>query len=176
MTAKHGADHREQEDKRGKFCNLPLILSQQTLTLVCYWMVELNLLRHILLFSHKLLQKRKNLKTFSTGQLQCNWHNSQRDKLINSLHMNRHKRATPKWVTKSCDNRYDEVCGWNSIKDVASCLVFNPFGENFDLDFWPWTMVKVISTWVIECALLGCTLVPSMKSVGEIAYEIGPVL
>ena len=35
---------------------------------------------------------------------------------------------------------------------------------------------KVLGTWVIECALLGCTLVPSMKSVGEIASEIGPVL
>ena len=44
------------------------------------------------------------------------------------------KRATPKWVTKSCDNRYDEICGWNSIKDVASCLVFNPFWEKN----WPW--------------------------------------
>ena len=36
--------------------------------------------------------------------------------------------------------------------------------------------VKVIRTWVIECALLGCTLVPSMKSVGEIAFEIWPVV
>ena len=144
--------------------------------------------------------------------------------------MSHNKRETPKWVTKSCDNRYDEVCGWNSIKDVASCLVFNPFWENFDLDLWPkvkvidtwviecallgctylgtkyevcrwnslrdmphslffytfwgkfdfdhwpWPKVKVIGTWVIECALLGCTLVPIMKSVGEIASKIWPVL
>ena len=38
-----------------------------------------------------------------------------------------------KWVTKSCDNRYDEVCVWNSIQDMASCLIFNPFCVNFDL-------------------------------------------
>ena len=86
------------------------------------------------------------------------------------------KRATPKWVTKSCDNRYDEVCGWNSIKDMASCLVFNPFWEKFELDLWPSPKVKVIGTWVIECALLGCTLVPSMKCVEEIASKIWPVL
>ena len=30
--------------------------------------------------------------------------------------------------------KYDEVCGWNSIHDMASCLVFNPFWGNFDLD------------------------------------------
>ena len=41
---------------------------------------------------------------------------------------------------------------------------------------WPWPKVKVIDTWVIECALLGCTLVPSMKSIDEIAPEIWPVL
>ena len=29
---------------------------------------------------------------------------------------------------------------WNSIKDVASCLVFNPFWENFELDLWPWPL------------------------------------
>ena len=50
------------------------------------------------------------------------------------------KRATPKWVTKSCDNRYDKVCGWNSIKDVASCLVFNQFlGKSWP---WPLTLTK----------------------------------
>ena len=43
---------------------------------------------------------------------------------------------------------------------------------------WPWPMTlsfgkfKVIVTWVIECALLCCTLVPNIKSVGEIASEI----
>ena len=51
------------------------------------------------------------------------------------------KRATPKWVTKSCDNRYDEVCGWKSIQDKASCLSFNLFWENFDIDLWPWPLV-----------------------------------
>ena len=38
------------------------------------------------------------------------------------------------------------------------------------------TLVKVIDTWVIACALLSCTLVPSMKSVGQIASEKCPVL
>ena len=33
-------------------------------------------------------------------------------------------------------------------------------------------ILTVIDTWVIGCNLLGCTLVPSMKSVGEIASEI----
>ena len=39
-----------------------------------------------------------------------------------------------------------------------------------------YSFFKVIGTWVIEYALLGCTLVPSMKSVCEIASEIWPVL
>ena len=34
---------------------------------------------------------------------------------------------------------------------------------------------KHMANWVIECALMGCTLVPSMKSVGEIASEIWPI-
>ena len=44
---------------------------------------------------------------------------------------------------------------------MASCFIFYPFKGNFDLDLR-----------VIECALMGCTLVPSMKRVGEIASEI----
>ena len=59
---------------------------------------------------------------------------------------------------------------------VWSLFFFYPFWGNFDLDLWPLPKVKVIVTWVIECALLGCTLVKSMKSVGEIASEIWPVL
>ena len=97
---------------------------------------------------------------------------------------NENKRATPKWVTKSCDNRYImkyvgeiaskirqvvsylthfwdfftltlgqglrhlghwmhiyglylgtkyEVCRWNNIWDMASCLVFYPFFENLTM-------------------------------------------
>ena len=92
---------------------------------------------------------------------------------MNKKNNNKHKRATPKWVTKSCDNRYDEVCGWKSLWDITSSLVFYPFFEKFELDFWPWPKVKVIDTWVIECNLLGCTLVPSMKCIGEIG-EIWP--
>ena len=57
-----------------------------------------------------------------------------------------------------------KVYRWNSIRDMASSLIFfTRFGE-----IWPWpvtlTYVKVIGIWVIKCALLGCTLVPSMKS------------
>ena len=33
-------------------------------------------------------------------------------------------------------------------------------------------LVKVIGTWVIKCALLGCILVPSMKFMGPIGFEI----
>ena len=56
---------------------------------------------------------------------------------------------------------------------MTSSLVFYQFWQ-FDLHLSP--LVKVIGFWVIECTLLGCTLVPSMKSVGEIGSEIGPVL
>ena len=71
-----------------------------------------------------------------------------------------------------------EVCTsrWNSLRDMTSSLVFYPLLGKFDLDLWPWPWVKVIGTRVIECAFLGCTLVPSMKSVCEIAFEIWPVL
>ena len=50
------------------------------------------------------------------------------------------KRATPKWVTKSCDNRFDEICGWNNLRDMTSSSVFTHFCENLtltcDLDLW----------------------------------------
>ena len=59
---------------------------------------------------------------------------------------------------------------------MTSSLVFTYFWENLTLTFDLDLSVKVIGTWVIECALLGCTLVPSMKSVGEIASEILPIL
>ena len=63
---------------------------------------------------------------------------------------------------------------WNSLHDMISSLVFYPFFGKFDLDLW----VKVIGTWVIECASLGCTFVPSMKCllVGEIVSKIWQVL
>ena len=48
---------------------------------------------------------------------------------------------------------------------MAKCLTFNSLLRNLILTF---DMGKVIGTWVIECALLGCTLVLSMKYVGEI--------
>ena len=46
---------------------------------------------------------------------------------------------------------------------MPSCFVFYLFLGKLDVDL----SVKVIGTWVIERALMGCTLVPSMKSVGE---------
>ena len=61
-----------------------------------------------------------------------------------------------------------EVCRWNSIRDMAHLCRF----WTFDLDLWPWPLVRVIGTWVIKCALLGCILVPSMKSLGRIGFEI----
>ena len=42
----------------------------------------------------------------------------------------------------------------------------------FDLDLWPWPLDKVIVTWTIKYALLGCVLVPSMNYVSEIVSEI----
>ena len=69
-----------------------------------------------------------------------------------------------------------EMCRWNSLRDMTSSLVFHAFWGKFDLDLWPWPWVKVIGIWVIECALLSCILVLNMKSVGEIASEIWPVL
>ena len=69
-----------------------------------------------------------------------------------------------------------EVSMWNSIQDMASCLVFDQFWWNFDLDLWPWHSVKVIITLFIKCALLICNLVPNMKSVGKIASKIWPVV
>ena len=60
---------------------------------------------------------------------------------------------------------------WNSLRDNYEH--FFGFFPNLG-EIWPW--VKVIGTWVIECTLLGCTLVPSRKCVGEIASEIWPVL
>ena len=36
--------------------------------------------------------------------------------------------------------------------------------------------VKVIVTWVTKCDILGCTLVPTMKSVGGIVFEMWPIV
>ena len=57
---------------------------------------------------------------------------------------------------------------------MASCLVFYDFGENLNLtsELDLRTKVKVIGTWVIECASMGCTLVPSIMSTGEITSKI----
>ena len=49
-----------------------------------------------------------------------------------------------------------------SVGEIAfeiytSSLVFTHFGENLTLTFDLDLQVKVIGTWVIECAFLGCT-------------------
>ena len=46
--------------------------------------------------------------------------------------MNHNKRATPKWVTKSCDNRYDEVCGYIRY---GQFIIQPILGK-----FWPWPL------------------------------------
>ena len=46
--------------------------------------------------------------------------------------------------------------------EMSNCLIFHSFLKNL-------TFRQVHVTWVIKCVLLGCTLVSSMKSVGEIA-------
>ena len=43
---------------------------------------------------------------------------------------------------------------------------------NFLLIFKKFDLDRIIGTWVMECSLLDCTLVPCVKSVGEIASEI----
>ena len=40
----------------------------------------------------------------------------------------------------------------------------------------PWPSFKVFTTWVIKCDLFGWTLVPSIKSVNEVAFEIWPIV
>ena len=60
----------------------------------------------------------------------------------------------------------------SEISQIVYNLNLSLIIDKFDLDL----QAKVIITWVIECALLGCTLVPSIKSVGEIASEIASCL
>ena len=81
-----------------------------------------------------------------------------------------------------------EVCRWNSVQDMTSSLFFfYTFIGKFDLDLWPWPRSRSsalrslnapywVVPWYQVCTLLGCTLVSSMKSVGEIASEIWPFL
>ena len=62
--------------------------------------------------------------------------------------------------------RYD-VCECNCLRDMTinSFLVF-------DLHLWPWAYVKVNFTLTSRCTLCSCTLVPSIKFVGSIKFEI----
>ena len=51
--------------------------------------------------------------------------------------------------------------------------IWRPVILTFGLwSFGPWPLVKINSTWVIKCTLLGCILVPTMKYVGQIGFEI----
>ena len=69
------------------------------------------------------------------------------------------------------DTKY-EVSRRNSLQDMTSSLGFYHFWENltltFDLDFGS----RSSALGSLNALYLGCTLVPSMKSVGEIASEI----
>ena len=68
--------------------------------------------------------------------------------------------------------------------EIWHCLVFDSVWGKFNLDhwtrsLWSWSLtpltlgsVKVVGTWVIECALLGYTLIPSIKTVSGKASEI----
>ena len=53
---------------------------------------------------------------------------------------------------------------------MVNYLVIHTFSKNLTL-----TSVNVTVTWVIECTL-GCTLVPSKKTVGDIVSEIWPIV
>ena len=83
----------------------------------------------------------------------------------------RNKRATPKWVTKNCDNRYD-VCDSNSLRDMT----INSFFVTFDLHLWPSAYVKVTFTLISRCTLCICTSVPSMKFIGSIEFKIWTIV
>ena len=54
--------------------------------------------------------------------------------------------------------------------DVAYCIV--PWYQTFDLHLWLSAYVKVTFTLISRCTLCSCTLVPSMKFVGLIEFEI----
>ena len=58
---------------------------------------------------------------------------------------------------------------------MASFLVFLTIWGNLTLTCDLDHSSQVIVTWVVECASLVCTLVLSMKSVGEIASEMWPI-
>ena len=64
-----------------------------------------------------------------------------------------------------------------SVGEIASKIWsvvqhFTHFDEILTLTF---DLGQGLGTWVIECALLGCTLVPNMKSVCEIAFKVWSV-
>ena len=73
-----------------------------------------------------------------------------------------------------------KVCAWNSILDMTNQLILYYNGTylfgKFDLDVWSLVKVIVMVTWVFEVVIMGRTLISSMKSVGEIASAIWPIV
>ena len=67
--------------------------------------------------------------------------------------------------------RYD-VYGFNTLRNITICL----FYVTFDLHLWPWAYVKVTFTSISRCTLCNCTLVPSIKLVGKIEFEIWTIV
>ena len=67
--------------------------------------------------------------------------------------------------------RYD-VYECNSLRDMTT----NSFFVTFDLHLWPWAYVNVTFTSISRCILCSCTLVPSIKRVGSIEFEIWTIV
>ena len=75
-------------------------------------------------------------------------------------------------VYKTCHDNYYTLFHWLvRLELFLSCTwLIKTLIEEFLANVLTLDLVTVI--WVIKCALLGCTFVPSMKSVGQKAYEI----
>ena len=60
----------------------------------------------------------------------------------------------------------------NALRDIA----INLFHVTFDPPLWPSAFVKFTCTIIIRCILCCCTLIPSMKFVGSIEFEIWTIV
>ena len=65
-----------------------------------------------------------------------------------------------------------DVCEWNSLHAITHMSFF----VNFDLHPWPSAYIKVTFTIISRCTLYSCTLVPSIKFVGSIEFEIWTIV
>ena len=66
----------------------------------------------------------------------------------------------------------NDVCECNSFRDMT----INSFFVTFDLQLWPLAYVKVTFKLISRCTLFSCTLVPSIKFVCSIEFEIWTIL